>query len=151
MRKTMSGSVKRIVSGAAAAVLLLAGAGGALAGEVKVKLQGVEPRGGTVLVSLQRADEFMQPKAQYGAQAAAPAGKTDLVLDLGDVPPGEYAVVAMHDANGDWQMQRQSNGAPQEGWAMSGKAPMNRMPAFEDVKVTVTANGGTISARMIYP
>lgn len=132
------------------AAALSAVAGSAFAGDVTVNLKGVQPKGGQILVSLQSRDEFMQPRARFGAVAPGDASG-DVTVTLKDVPAGDYAVVAMHDANGDYQMQRQANGIPLEGWAMSGQAPADRAPVFDDVKVSVGASGGTVDARMVYP
>lgn len=132
------------------AAALSAAAGSAFAGDVTVKLEGVQAKGGNLLVSLQSKDEFMQPRARFGAMAAgSQAG--EVVLTLKDVPPGDYALMALHDAEGNYQMARQANGAPLEGWAMSGHYTGGHAPSFGEVKVHVDADGAVIVADMVYP
>lgn len=135
--------------GLAALITAMAMAGAASAAEVTVTLTGVEPRGGEVLVSLQTAEEFMQPRGHLGAHAAAVAG--GMTLTVHDVPPGDYAVMVMHDVDGDFRMARDAEGKPQEGWAMSGVRAAGRKPTFTETKITVPANGAAVTLPMAYP
>lgn len=122
----------------------------AFAGDVTVTLTGVQAKGGQMLVSLQSRDQFMQPTATRGAKAEVTAAG-DMVLTIPDVPAGDYAVMVLHDENGDFQMAREPNGKPLEGWAMSGGFKGGRLPTFEDVKVTVPAEGASFTEAMVYP
>jgi uncharacterized protein (DUF2141 family) len=131
------------------AVAALAVAGQALAGDVTVTLTGVQAKGGQMLVSLQTRDQFMKPTAAYGTKAPATAG--DLTVTLQDVAPGDYAVVVMHDEDSNFQMAREPNGMPKEGWSMSGSPPMDRKPVFDEVKVAVPAEGTSVTEAMVYP
>jgi uncharacterized protein (DUF2141 family) len=131
------------------AVAVLAFAGQALAGDVTVTLTGVQAKGGQVLVSLQKRDQFMKPMADYGTKAPATAG--DMTLTIKDVPAGDYAVVVMHDEDSNFQMSRADNGMPKEGWSMSGSPPTDRKPTFDEVKVTVPAEGTSVTEPMVYP
>lgn len=142
--------MKRVGIGLAA---LLVGAGlasAALAADVTVTLTGVQPQGGKVLVSLQSADEFMKPEGRFGAIADGAASGAETVI-VHNVPPGEYAVMVLHDANGDMQMAREANGKPKEGWAISGQWPQGRKPSFAEVKITVPADGTAVTLPMVYP
>ena len=134
-----------------AALLIGAGlASAALAADVTVTLTGVQPQGGKVLVSLQSDGEFMKPEGRFGAIAdGSTAGAATVVVH--NVPPGEYAVMVLHDADGDMQMAREANGRPKEGWAMSGHMPSGRKPTFDEVKVVVPDAGTAVTLPMIYP
>ena len=129
---------------------LSAASSAAFAGDVTIKLEGVQAKGGQILVSLQSRDEFMQPRSQFGA--LTPGDKAGEVgLTIKDVPEGDYALMAMHDADGNYQMARQSNGVPLEGWAMSGHFTPDHAPLFDEVKVHVAGAGGVVTANMVYP
>jgi len=131
---------------------LLIGAGmasAAMAADVTVTLTGVQPAGGRVLVSLQSAGEFMKPEGRFGAIADGATGGEATVV-VRNVPPGEYAVMVLHDADGDMKMAREANGRPTEGWAMSGQAPAGRKPTFDEVKVVVPDAGTTVTLPMVY-
>lgn len=136
--------------GAAFAVVLAGLASPAAAEDVRVTLTGVQARGGAILASLQTEADFMQPRGSYSAVIQAPAAG-DVVIVFEDVAPGAYAFSAMHDENGDYQMQREENGRPLEGWAMHNGASLRARPTFEQVKIDVSANGLTLTEAMIYP
>lgn len=133
-----------------AALMIGAGlAGTAMAADVTVTLKGVRPKGGRVLVSLQTAAEFMKPEGHLGAIAPGDVAGDEVVV-VHNVPPGEYAVMVLHDADGDMQMRR-SGGRPAEGWSMSGQWLAGHRPTFEDAKITVPDAGAAVTVPMVYP
>lgn len=135
------------------AAVVLAAAPRAFAEDVTVTLTGVEARGGQILAALQTEAQFMQPVGAYGAHAAAPAANGDVTLTFTGVAPGAYALVVMHDENSDQQMQREPNGRPLEGWAMSNGAIVNTLraaPTFAQVKVDVGSAPVTLTEPMFY-
>jgi uncharacterized protein (DUF2141 family) len=122
----------------------------AFAGDVTVTLTGVQAKGGQMLVSLQSRDQFMQPTATTGTKVQVTAAG-DLTVTIPNVPPGDYAVMVLHDQDSNFQMAREPSGKPKEGWAMSGTFPGGRKPTFDEVKVTVPAEGATLTEAMVYP
>ena len=135
--------------GWAMAAALAACAAPALAGDLTVRLEGVGDQGGQVLVSLQTREQFMKPAGANGTFGDAVAGTQTFTVR--GVAPGEYAVMVMHDANSDWQMQYGPDRKPAEGWAMSGPAGNGARPTFETTKIVVPADGGEVTLRMVYP
>jgi uncharacterized protein (DUF2141 family) len=131
---------KPLILAAAFSVL----AGSAFAADVAVTLTGVEPQGGTMLVSLQTRDQFMKPAGAAGAMGAAEAGTMKLTIE--NVEPGEYAVMVMHDADSNWTMAMK-DGKPAEGFGHSGSGGQN----FDAVKIVVPAGGAAVTVPMIYP
>lgn len=131
---------------AASAALL--GAGAAQAGDVTVTLTGVQARGGQLLVALQTRDQYRQ-EAGFADILANPAGGT-VTLTFRDVPAGDYALSVLHDENGDHQMQASEIGIPMEGWAASRGAELRSDPTFDMVKVSVPAEGATLTEPMFY-
>lgn len=142
--------MKRTGLSLAALAIGLGLAGAATAADVTVTLTGVQPKGGRMLVSLQTADEFMKPEGRYGSIAAGDVTGDETVV-VRDVPPGEYAVMVLHDADGDMKMAREANGKPKEGWGMSGQWRHGRRPAFTEVKITVPDAGTAVTLPMVYP
>jgi uncharacterized protein (DUF2141 family) len=140
-------AMKVLTLGLAAALTL--GAGAAQAGEVTVKVTGVQPaRGGAVYAVLQTREQFMQRAAVAGAMTT-PNGPV-AEFRLPNVAPGEYALSVLHDANGNRQMDTAPNGIPLEGWAMPHAEGLNHRPGFDEVKVAVPATGASLSAAMVY-
>lgn len=143
--------MKAVVTIAASAAWIALMSASAFAEDVSVTLTGVEARGGQILASLQVEEDFMQPRSAYSIVAPAPAANGDVVIVFENVTPGVYAFSAMHDANSDYQMQRQENGRPLEGWAMHNGASLRARPTFEQVKIDVGADGAMLTEAMIYP
>ena len=131
------------------AAAISAAAGAALAADVNVTVTGVEARGGQMLVSLQSREQFMKPMGAAGTFAPAAAGT--MALAIKDVPPGDYAVMVMHDEDSSWSMAMKPDGRPAEGAVMSGKPPAGRAPSFDEVKIAVPANGASVSLAIAYP
>lgn len=135
---------------AAASLAALFTASAASAGDVTITLTGVQARGGSMLVSLQSRDQFMQRAMTAGTIRENPAAGT-VTLTLPNVPAGEYALSALHDADGNWTMTMQ-DGRPGEGWAMSRiGAELDHRPTFDEAVVRVPAEGAAITAAMVYP
>jgi uncharacterized protein (DUF2141 family) len=138
-------------------VCALALAGAALfvaeaqAGEVRVTLTGVEARGGQILASLQTETQFMQGRGAYNQIAPSPTQPGAVVLVFPNVAPGDYALSAMHDADGDYQMKRMESGMPAEGWAMSHGGAITGPPSFAVNKITVTDAPLSLTEQVYYP
>jgi uncharacterized protein (DUF2141 family) len=136
---------------ASTALALAAFAAPAFAGEVRVTLTGVKAKPGQILASLQTEGQFMKPEAAYSTTRPAPAADGSVTIVFPYVAPGAYAFMAMHDENGDYQMQREESGRPKEGWAMSKGAAVRGAPTFAAVKIDVGATALTLTEPMVYP
>ena len=139
------------IAASAAALALSAFTSTAFAGDVTVNVHGIQAKHGTIYVVLDDADHFLKPGAKCVTFLAdPPAGDHTFVLK--DVPPGDYAVVVLHDENGNKQMDYDSSGRPTEGWALTRfDASQMRYPTFDDAKVTVGADGASFDVSMNYP
>jgi uncharacterized protein (DUF2141 family) len=122
---------------AAALALALALPAAAHAGPVTVDLSGLRA-GGTLYVQVQTREQFMGPARAGGRIVAAPEAGS-LSVDLGDVPPGDYAVTIWHDANGNNQFDMGARGQPADGWAMVNGDRLRGQPTFDVVKLTIPA------------
>lgn len=121
----------------------------ASAGDVTVTLTGVQDRGGQIVASFDARENFMSGRDHNARVQNTGAG--DVTLTFTDVAPGEYALVVMHDANSDGQFTMSPMGMPEEGWAFSnGDQPMMGPPTFDAHKITVPAEGLTVTERMQY-
>ena len=114
---------------------------------MKLNLEGVQPRGGQVLVVLQSRDQFLQAANVKWAAVPAEAGRMSIVLE--GVPPGEYAITALHDLDGDKTMKISADGKPLEGWATKNAASLRATPTFDQVSFTVDGDV-TLNERMNY-
>ena len=132
-----------------AAVAALCLAAPALAEDVTVTLTGVQARGGVLLAALQTRGQFMQPTGAYGERVADPASGMVRVT-FSNVAAGDYALMVLHDEDGDGQMTMDGY-MPAEGWAMINGESLRGTPTFDQVKFTVTGSGANVSVPMAYP
>ena len=107
------------------------------AADLRVDIQGVPVAGGRVLAALfNRAEDFPRGKA-IAANFADTAGPTASIL-FTDLAPGEYAVAAYHDANGNGRLDTNQLGQPVEAYGFSRDASgMMGPPRFTDAAVNV--------------
>jgi uncharacterized protein (DUF2141 family) len=122
----------------AAAALALAFPAAATAGPVTVDLTGLRA-GGTLYVQVQTREQFMGP-ARVGGRAVTAPQAGSLSVEIGDIPPGDYAVTIWHDANGNNQFDMGTRGQPADGWAMANGDRLRGQPTFEMVKLTISAD-----------
>ncbi|NNU17273.1 DUF2141 domain-containing protein [Parvularcula sp. ZS-1/3] len=120
----------------ATAMLLLA--------PLTVIVDGVESDAGTFYVSVQTEETYMQPTGTAGSRTDAQPGTMTFEYD---VPAGSYAVSVWHDDNGNDVFDRQANGFPEDGWALSGNGGWQ----YSDVEIIVPADGTTVRLEMTYP
>ena len=141
----------KALAAALLSLLVWVSAGAAHAQEVRVTLNDVEPRAGKILVSLQTEAQFMRGQGAYSLMLDPPAAKGALVAVFANVAPGEYAMSAMHDENGDYQMRTNDAGMPLEGYAMSHMGSLMGPPQFSVNKFTVADAPVSFSEDMYYP
>jgi uncharacterized protein (DUF2141 family) len=126
-------------AGIAAALVLALFSGPALAqarGNLSVTVQGVVP-GGMIRLGL-------YDRAGYGkddnpvAFADVPAKTGETVVQLSNIPPGDYGVMVYQDVNGNGRVDNNFIGIPREPYGFSRNAkPFLSKPGFDDVKLTV--------------
>jgi uncharacterized protein (DUF2141 family) len=132
-----------------AALLVLAAPAAAEAGNVRVDLTGLRA-GGTLYVQLQTRAQFLGPERSAGELIPAPQAGA-LSVDLGEVPPGDYAVTVWHDDNGNQQFDVDPRtGRPLDGLAMAPVAGLRGPPTFDQVKLTIPTTGLAVPLAMQY-
>ncbi|QIK95170.1 DUF2141 domain-containing protein [Sphingomonas sp. HDW15A] len=87
-----------------------------------------------------RADAF--PVCAPGSQKASiPARKGAIRYEFSNIPDGDYAVAAFHDANGNGILDKMV-GMPREGFAFSQNPPLRpRAPTFKECSFTLKGHG----------
>lgn len=133
----------------ATAALIAASATPAFAGDVTLTLEGIQAAPGDLYVSMQTAEQFMQPRGSYGEIVKAPAAGSRTIT-MKDVKPGDYAISVWHDIDGDRQFDRAANGIPLDGWTTVNGEALRDTPKFEQVKLSVPADGKALTLKMVY-
>jgi uncharacterized protein (DUF2141 family) len=88
--------------------------------EVRVELNQPEA-GGMVRIALCKGAEAFD-KVQGCRDLSVPADRATVVLVFPDIPPGEYAIKAFHDVNGNGEMDFTMIGLPKEPYGFSNSA-----------------------------
>ncbi len=94
----------------------------AAAGDVTVRVENLRNDSGSVLVAICTAKEFLGPDCPHHGSARARMRSAEVTV--GGVPPGPYAVQAIHDENDNLDLDRNLMGMPREGVGFSRDAPM---------------------------
>lgn len=142
--------MKRLAAAAAAIFALTAAASAsAQTGEIDLTLNGVQPKGGKILVSVQSREQYMQRSQTSGAIVDGSASG-QMQIKLPDVPAGDYAVSVLHDADGNFDMTMGADGKIAEGWSTVNAASLRAKPTFDQVKVSVNG-AASVTETMIYP
>ena len=119
-------------------------AGLASAADLTIEVSGVESASGKIVVSVYKtAESFLKtPDASVAVAAAIPG----VVAVIRKLEPGEYAVSAYQDLNGNGQIDRSMFGIPKEPNGASNNAREKfGPPKFEQAKFKVGSADLTIA------
>ncbi|WP_162806367.1 DUF2141 domain-containing protein [Sphingosinicella terrae] len=120
----------------------------AVAANLTVEVEGVRATGGTLYVTVQDREQFMQQRGTAGTVVQRPqAGAHRFGFD---VPPGEYAVSIWHDDNGNGQFDKDESHQPLDGWSMTSGETLRAEPTFDQVKTSVGTGPAALRLSMIY-
>jgi uncharacterized protein (DUF2141 family) len=120
--------------------------GGAPGGSavISVVVENVETSGGTVNIGL--CDKGLSRETcPYDKEVQAAAGFVEVTFE--SIPPGNYAVVAYHDLNGNGQFDR-FLGLPREPYALSGRAATEMVPSFNDAALPIRTGENAVVIRL---
>ena len=120
------------------------------AGEVLHVLEGIESDGGEVSVDLfAEAHAASFPYAERGVlseihKPASALRAPGAVIALGELAPGRYALFAMHDENGNGDLDRNLFGIPTESYGFSNDAAGTvGPPSFDAAAIEVKGDAPT--------
>ena len=134
----------------AVGLVLLALAGAAGATGLAVEVERVDPAGrGRLAVWLYAsAEEWDAPARPPRAQARHAGGARQARFVFDNLPPGEYAVMVLHDLDGNGRFDRNALGIPRDGYGFSNNPLVVARPGFARVRFTVPPAGTTVKVRM---
>ena len=102
---------------------------------ITVTIDNVTSDKGKVLMSLHTSETFMKCNGIKDAETKIKDGKVTITFE--NVLPGEYAILAMHDANDNKRMDFQENGMPTESFGISNNVMAMGPPQYDDAKFKV--------------
>jgi uncharacterized protein (DUF2141 family) len=108
-------------------------------GVVEVRVEGVASARGTVYASIfLQAEGFPGDKGKAFAYRAVPAQNGTVVLIFEEVPPGEFVIAVLHDADENEELSFNLLGMPKEDYGFSrGARAMFGPPPFEKAAVSL--------------
>ena len=103
---------------------------------ITVTVTNVSSPEGTVIFALYDSNEkFMKREPLDSKSGNIADGTTTITFE--NILPGTYAIVCLHDKNGNQRMDFTSEGMPAEEYGMSNNVVLMGRPNFEDVKFVV--------------
>ena len=119
------------------------------AATLTVTVMKVDPKGGTLRVSLYDEFNWSKSEDQPLASANVPAVAPETVVTLTDIKPGIYGVKLFQDANNNGRFDQNFLGLPLERYGFSRDArPFLSQPGFNRTKFTVTDGSNEITIRL---
>lgn len=117
------------------------------AARLDIELTGVEDSRGLVRVAICTPETFATKNCPFFG--AVPAHPGSVVVSVGGIPPGRYAVQAYHDGDGNGRLRRGLFGLPAEAIGFSRDAPLRLgPPRFEDAAIDVSEPATATSLRL---
>jgi hypothetical protein len=102
-----------------------------------------------IYVSIQTRETYRSLKGHGGILRTLTPGTMQATFHVAE--PGEYAVSVWHDRDNDMRFSMDEKYNILDGWGASGTPPTDRMPGFDDVKITVPNMGTSVTVDMINP
>jgi uncharacterized protein (DUF2141 family) len=91
---------------------------------------------GKMMFSLSQKDEFMKGAPFKADSVTINDGVATVTFT--DVPAGDYAVLVLHDKNGNGIMDFEPNGMPKESYGISNNPMSYGQPTWQEAKITIT-------------
>jgi uncharacterized protein (DUF2141 family) len=112
---------------------------------ISVTIDNVKNDNGKVILSLHTSETFMKGGGILNVESEIKDGKIEVTFE--NVLPGEYAIMALHDENGNERMDFRENGMPLESYGMSNNEMSFGPPQFDDAKFKVETEDLKINIR----
>lgn len=100
-----------------------------------VTVNNIKNNNGHVTLGLHSNDTFMKANGIQNTKSQIVDGK--ITATFTNVAPGTYAILALHDANDNGQMDYQASGMPNESYGMSNNPTSFGPPEFSEAKFQV--------------
>lgn len=109
----------------------------------------VDPKGGTLRVSLYDEFTWFRAKDEPQASANVPAVSPETVVTLSDIKPGVYGVKMYQDTNNNGKFDQNFIGLPLEHYGFSRDArPFLSEPGFDRTKFTILDGENAITIHL---
>jgi uncharacterized protein (DUF2141 family) len=122
----------------------------AIAADLEVTAHRVAPGPGEIRFILYRGADGFRHEDKAFKILSLRAGTASVSVMFRDLPPGHYAVMAYHDANGDQKLDLRFGMFPKEGWGLSNNPKVMGPPSFGASSFAVADQNQSIGIEMHY-
>ncbi|MCB7479893.1 DUF2141 domain-containing protein [Christiangramia sediminis] len=99
-------------------------------GSISATVPNVTSSNGEVLFAMYSEDSFMKKEPEFSVKSEIKNGQATAVFE--NVPEGNYAIVVLHDENGNGKMDFDAGGMPAENYGTSGNSMIYGPPNWGD-------------------
>jgi len=131
-------------------VLLGSVSAGAAAPGLQARVTGLRNEQGQVGCLLFDSEDGFPGKQQRALQRTLASIADGRAVCKFDVPPGSYAIVAMHDENRNGELDTNFVGIPKEGYGASNGARGRFGPKYEDARFDYAGGSVTMPIQLQY-
>ena len=110
-----------------------------------VTIENAKSDNGKIVVALNTKDTFLKAQPIQSASVDIKDGKATVTFE--NVQSGDYAIVALHDLNGNQTMDFEANGMPKESYGTSNNPRSFGPPNYNDAKFSVANEDLDLSIR----
>lgn len=110
-----------------------------------ITIENAKSDNGNIVVTLNTEDTFL--KAQPIQSAIGDIKDRKATVTFKNVQPGDYAIIALHDLNGNQSMDFEANGMPKESYGTSNNPRNFGPPMYDDAKFNMGKENLTLSIR----
>lgn len=109
-----------------------------MAADLSVEVGNIEHDKGQIRVVLyDNPDSFLNEKKSLAVRES-PATVGTLTVNFNPLQPGDYALVAYHDEDGDGKLDRFLGMIPSEGYGLSRNPKVFGKPDFDDARISLS-------------
>ncbi|MFD2907597.1 DUF2141 domain-containing protein [Flavobacterium ardleyense] len=117
--------------------------------QLTLKISNIEKMQGEIIIGVFNQDKNFLKDGFAIKNYKIKVEKNTAVINITDLPKGEYAITMYHDENSDNECNRNFVGIPKEGYAFSNNfKPRFGPPKFKDCKFELSGNK-TLQIKMI--
>jgi uncharacterized protein (DUF2141 family) len=135
-----------VLSSALAACLLTSVA--ASAATLEIEITDIRSSEGHLMVAVHASEDGWDGKAAPVTARMQKAEGDTAVLTIDELAPGNYAVLVMHDLNGNGELDSNFMGMPIEGYGFSNNPEVMRKATFEEARFELPEDGTRIQLRL---
>ena len=96
-------------------------------------IENVTSNQGKILLSIHSKENFISSETVASKEKVATQG--EMQFQFSELPKGIYAIMLLHDENGNYRMDFSENGHPKEAYATSGIKNLYGPPNFKDSSI----------------